>query len=95
MPSQYDERLPEHGYVNVTYNETLVDPPRGQAAFRPYVENEVGETSTDPKGLLMMKEDAVIDLNTPADVELWRHGDVHEAEGLDHKDVWKKDKVRC
>lgn len=90
---QYDETQCNHGYVNVTYNNTLLDAPSHLPAWKPYKENEKGERITDPQGVLMMKANTVIDLNNPPEVEVWRHGDIGEAEGLLENDVWKKDKV--
>lgn len=49
--------------------------------------------TTDPKGVLFMSPNLVIDLSTPAAPEAWKHGDVGDAEGLQKRDVWRKRKV--
>lgn len=49
---------------------------------------------TDPKGLLYMANDLVIDVSkVEAPIEVWKHGDLADAEGLTKKDVWKKKRV--
>lgn len=55
--------------------------------------NKDGVQTTDEKGALIMREGAKVDLSTPAKIEVWRHGDIGDAEGLSKKDVWKKKKV--
>lgn len=75
------------------YNKTLLDPPDGAPAWHPYKKNENGELISDPDGALIMRANAKVDLSKPAEIELWRHGDVGEGEGLNATDVWKKNKV--
>lgn len=94
---QKDLTLAEHGYVRVTYQETLHDSDanddKTSQMWHPVVPDEKGGHKTDPKGLLFMVPHLQIDLSQPAPIEEWKHGDTADAEGLTKKDVWKKKKV--
>lgn len=91
---QVDPNLPEHGYVKVTYNKTLLPPAPGEPSMRPYIYDEnSGHKITNPKGFLFMVHDAKADLTRPALPEEWEHADVGDAEGLSRGDVWHKNKV--
>lgn len=93
--TQYDPKLQEHGYVRATYKETLHDPEvKRDVQWHPLIfDASVGQRVTDPKGLLFMAEDLVVDLEEAAPIEHWKHGDVGAAEGLTKRDVWKERKV--
>lgn len=85
----------EHGGVRVTYKLCIDDASEGatESEWLPLIETSDGKRVTDPKGLLFMSKGLVVDLSQPANSEPWRHGNVSDAEGLQKKDVWKKDKV--
>lgn len=97
LRSQYDPNLREHGYVRVTYKETLSDPENKDASvqkmWHPLMSGGAGELITDPKGVLFMAPNLVVDVSQPASPEPWKHGDIGDAEGLEKKNVWRKKKV--
>lgn len=95
---QYDPALPEHGYVRVQYRERLHDDAEHDTSsttemWHPLMEDEGGQRVSDPKGVLFMQRGIEVDLSQPPEAEVWKHGDVCDAEGLQKRDVWKKSRV--
>lgn len=97
LASQVDLNLPEHGYVRVTYKEALHDPESTDSTaqlWHPVISDGKGGRVTDPKGLFFINKDVVIDVShQQASVEVWKHGDIGDAEGLQKKETWSKKRV--
>ena len=80
---EYDPELPQHGYVRVTYKETLLDHPSDsdRPEWKPHVQGPDGKWITRPEGLLFMK--SFPSLAVAPDIEPWgKFASKKDAEGV-------------